>query len=155
MNRTKSGQKSISDKPKTADLTPVNHDDIYSNPLKLPKELEDELDKKNLVPRFISAKELYKNQGYHKAGWRPYKRRYDTMEKPERDFHQGSDPEGIIRRGDCILAVKSKEEVQRHKRFLAVKAERYKDYNRQQADELRKIAKEHGGAVIHEGYEEN
>jgi len=155
MNKIRNGQKPMSEKPKSADLTQINHDDIYSNPLKLPKDLEDELEKKGLVARFISAKELYKNQGYHKAGWIPYKKTCDTMKKSERDFHQGSDPEGIIRRGDCILAVKSKEEVQRHRAHLAAKADRYKDFNRKQADELRNIAREHGGAVIHEGYDEN
>ena len=43
----------------------------------------------------------------------------------------------------------------RHRAYLAEKASRYKNFNKQKAEELRDIAKEHGGAIIIEGYDEN
>jgi len=154
MSKVKGARKPSSAKGKSADFIDVSHDDVYGNPLKLDKELEKELKEKGLVARFINAGTLYKNQGYHNAGWIPYKRGCDTMEQSRKDFHMGSDPEGIIRRGDCILAVKSEEAVEKQKAFLRKKADRYKGFTKQKAQELRQMARDIGGATIHEGYDE-
>jgi len=155
MLQSKGTKKDINAKGKSSDFIDISHDDIYSNPLKLNPELEAKLKKEGLVARFINAKKLHDNQGYHRAHWTPYNTNCDTIEKSRQEYQNGKDPEGFIRRGDCILAVKKKEDAEKHKVHLQQKADRYKGFDKEKARELRQLAKATKGVVIHEGYDEN
>lgn len=145
------GRKPLSTKAKPSMFST---EDIFGNPLALTPELKKELEEQGLVGRWVSAKELVANQGYHKRGWRAYERKKDaTMSGAESIF--GRDPSGVVRRGDCILAVKTKEEVETHRAHLSEKANRYKRYSREQAMELKQMARNAGiDSEIDEGYGE-
>lgn len=129
-------------------------EDIFGNTLALPEGLKKELADQGLVGRWVNAKTLYANQGYHPKNWVPYKKKAsDTMEA--KDFLQGNDPSGIVRRGDCILAVKRTEDVQKHKAYLKQKANRYTKFNTEKAEELRNLARENRvNSTVDEGYNE-
>lgn len=136
------GKKPLSQKGTAPGMNTVT-DDIFGNPLALPPELQKELEDKGLVGRFVSSKILYSHQGYHPKGWRAYKStnagKVDGVE-----FKLGSDPDGLVRRGDCILAVKTVEEHAKHKAKLQERADRYKGYAKSKKKELQDQARAAG-----------
>jgi uncharacterized protein YjlB len=145
------GRKPLSAKKASA---PVLTDDIFGNRLAISPEVQKDLKERGLVGRWINANELYKNQGYHAKAWEVYK------VKPSgtigiKEFKDGRDPDGVIRRGDCILATKTLAEYEKHVLLNQQKADRQKGHNTEAANELRKMAKASGSkAQIHEGYED-
>jgi hypothetical protein len=152
MSKTINGRKPVSSKPKAQSMRMLT-DDIFGNALALPPDLQKELEDQQLVGRFVSSKVLYANQGYHPKGWKPYKRKGDaTMGGVELKF--GSDPDGLVRRGDCILAVKTIEEHAKHKMWLEAKADRYKGHTKQKQKELQEQARAAGASsYVSEGYD--
>lgn len=152
MSTLKQGKKPLSTKPSQSVLT---DDDVFGNALTISSELKAELEDQGLSWRFIDSKRLYEMNGYNDKGWEPYKRRNATIQDKQ-DFRFGKDPEGVVRRGSLILAVKSKEKAELHRNYLRQKAERYSHFNRKKADELRAFARENRvESAIHEGFEEN
>lgn len=137
----------------------LREEDLFGNPLSLPPSIKEELKAAGLEARFIDAKKLYENHGYHPKGWVPYKRstqnQSDTLEKSE--FKSGSDPDGTFRRGTLILATRPIEVSEKHRLLNRQKADRQKGYTKQKAAELRQMAKEafqDAKRVIFEGYED-
>lgn len=146
------GKKPLSQKPRQANLA---KEAGFSNRLDISDDLKNELAKMGLVPRWMNAKKLYENQGYHEKGWVPYKSTvHGAIDLPQ--FKLGNDPDGVIRRGDCILGVKPMDKVAAHRAYLRQKAQRQSLYNKQQAAALRKQASSQNiDMTIHEGYEDN
>jgi len=115
----------------------------FGNRLSLSLDLQKELKDKGLEGRFINYKELVENQGFHKNEWIPYKReKSDTMDTST--FLNGSSPDGYIRRGDAILAVKRVEDAERHRAHLDQLAKNQLGYDKRAAASLRRVAKEAG-----------
>ena len=145
---TKNGKKPLSAR---APLAPITAESEFGNALTIGPDLKKELEDQGLVGRFINAKQLYDFQGYHPKGWIPYKRKQcDTIGSV--DFVKGSDPSGIIRRGDCILATKSVAQVDRHRQLLKEKAARLSGYTKEAATSLQALGAP-VGAKIDSGYE--
>lgn len=151
----KNGRQPISKRPRRNSF--VAADDVFGNPLTLDDNLKKELADQGLAYRFVDAKRLYEMGGYHDKGWIPYKRTSKASDSIGLgEFKFGSDPEGIIRRGSLILAVKTAEQVAKHRAFLRVRADRGADFNHEKAEELKKFARDKGlGAEVYEGYEDN
>lgn len=148
----KQGRKPVTQRTESPTLL---HEEVFGNFLKIEPDLQAELESKGLVARFVDAKKLYEMNGYHKNGWVPYKR--DANAKLGlSDFKFGTDPDGIVRRGTLILAVKSVDQVNKHKAALELKANRGRMINKTKADELRDMVRSTGTKTqVHEGYEEN
>jgi hypothetical protein len=131
----------------------LNPNDIFGDATSLSPELKKELEDQGLVPRWVSYKQMKAMDGYHAKGWRVYKRKNDDI-IDNQEFRLGGSPDGYVRRGDMVLAVKTVEDWKRHKDYLAAKAERYsKSVRKQQVDDLRKLAKELNTTVV-EGYDD-
>lgn len=143
-------------KPLSAKVGPtINSSDepVLGNALTLSPAIKKELAEQGLVGRWVDAKRLYEHQGYHPNGWRPYKRKTSaTMDSVE--FAMGNDPSGIIRRGSCILAVKSDAEVKAHRAALDRKAAQKLGGIKNSVKELQSMGRSLG-AKIHEGYEDD
>lgn len=138
MSKVVNGRKSIAAKA----AVPMT-DDIFGNRLALTPELKQELAKQGFEGRWVNYKKLLDNQGHHEKGWVAYKRqKSDTMEAST--FLNGTDPDGYIRRGDSILAVKTVDQAERHRQFLRSKAERQQAYTKEKAAELRSLARNAG-----------
>jgi hypothetical protein len=136
---------------KKEDPTIFNPNELYGSILELPVELKAELDKKGLVARWINATEMQRQYGFNKSGWRPYK---PDMKLSITNGMLG-DAEGYIRRGDLVLATKTKDEHTLHKKKLEFKASIYKGYNKQKAEELRSFMRGAGVKTkVVEGYDE-
>jgi hypothetical protein len=151
------GRRPLSTKPQAPVM---NYDDIFGNNLTISKELQAELEQKGLVARFVDAKKLHEFNGYHPKGWVPYKREKKigsaTMDGDE--FKFGNDPSGCIRRGSLILAVKTKEQAQKHRQFLDQRAEHQLSSNNDavRAQELKQFAREKGlDTKVIEGVDDN
>jgi hypothetical protein len=126
------------------------------NMLALDPALKRELAEKGYAYRFISAPEYQKNYGFHRTGWKPYKREETTEKKGTLDFGFGVDPEGYIRRGELVLAVKPLAEHAKHKAKLAAKTKLYNNHVKQTADLIRQGAREAGvNMKVEEGFEES
>lgn len=146
----KNGKKPISSQQQPSF---VARDDVFGSALTIPLDLQQELAGKGLVGRWINATELAKFQGYHPKGWTPYKRQSGANQS---EFKFGNDPDGIIRRGDCILAVKKDEDVAKHRQYLQQAADRQNKSVKGHANELRQTIKEHGvKSSVVEGYDDN
>lgn len=149
------GKRPISQKNQ-AFSKPIREDELFGNMLKLDPETQAELEAQGLAWRFVDAKKLMESGGYHAKGWSVYKRKADSGTIGSSEFKFGSDPDGIIRRGSLVLAVKTKEAATRHKEFLRQKAERYSAIVPQQAEALRQVARENNvDTVVDDTYDEN
>ena len=127
---------------------PINISDVFQNDLDLDPSLVQELKEKNLAYRFINAAQ-YGKTGSHRARWIPYKRETKSVTL------FGSDPDGFVRRGDLILAVKPIEAAQKHRQLLDQRAKAQAGINSQHAEQMRQFAKESGVKThISEGYGE-
>lgn len=113
----------------------------FKDRLRVPDAIQQEIDEQGLVARWVDANKLYENNGYHKNGWTAFKSKLVKA-----DFRYGNDPEGIIRRGSLILAVRDKELHEGHKEHLRNRSNMLsgsddKAAQRQAARELRAMAK--------------
>ncbi len=123
MSNLKDGKKPLSQKAK-----PVIGDDFeFGNKLYIEPALKAKAKAEGLELRFINAKKLYANSGYHDKGWTPYKVDPGTFGTLiNSSFKFGNDPEGVIRRGeDSILACRSIERGDKHRLLLQDKAARH------------------------------
>lgn len=132
-------------------IPPFNPNELYASALELDPALSKELDEQGLVGRWINSTEFQRSFGFHKSRWQPYKRKNKAVGVTT-TF--AGDPEGHIRRGDLILAVKTKEEAKKQRLMLNHKADLYKGHAKTKADELRKAAREAGVKTdVDESYE--
>lgn len=155
-NGTVNGKKPLSSKPKPASTVPVG--ELFGNALAIPADVQRELDEKGYEGRWVDAQKLYAFSGYHPKEWVPYKQERKKDSGAPTDLKFGADPEGVIRRGTMILAVKRKEDAERHRAYLKHKASLVsnKQLQRAQAESLRKMARDHGADMtVDEGYEDD
>jgi hypothetical protein len=133
---------------------PVSLDDIFGNTLSVDPAVAASIEKKGLEYRFISAAKLQANAGYHHRAWRAIKLK--DIEGFSGDAF-GSDPDGYYRRGDLVLAVRSKELGDKHRTFLKQENARNNARlaNKKHAQEMREYVKDNNleeGMTVHEGY---
>lgn len=149
------GKRPLSQKNQT--LTKIiREDELFGNMLKLDPELESELKSKGLAWRFVDAKKLLESGGYHAKGWSVYKRTGSSDTIGSSEFKFGSDPDGIVRRGSMVLAVKTQAQANLHKEFLRQKAERYSAIVPQAAEALRQAARDNNvDTIVDDTYDEN
>lgn len=134
------------------DVTPLDVD--FGNKLRLDPALVAELRKQGLAYRLCNAKQLESFGNMDKNGWRPYRRESSGNMDPG-TFKSGVSPDGLVRLGTLVLAVRSAEVDRAHKRLIKQKAEMYSNVQRISATQMREAAKEHGLSpdVIDEGYD--
>jgi ribosomal protein L30E len=150
----KDGKKPLSSKKKP-EINQITADDLgFGNALHLPPALQQELDDQGLEGYWMNATQLFHMGGYHPKGWMPYKRKGVGASLSE--FKIGTDPDGIIRRGDCILGVKTTTQAAKQREFLQERSSNLKKNNESKAKELKQYARQQGVEItVHEGYEEN
>ena len=107
----------------------------------LDDKLRAELDSKGLEAHFLSIKEIEKCGGFHPRGWRPYKR---EVQDSQNAFTFGRDPEGLVRRGDLVLGVKTKEEANTHRAYLSKEANSRKVQSTKQKADLQNYLNKNG-----------
>lgn len=147
---TINGQKPLSEKKKTVSQYSGGY---KRNLLDLPADLTKELKSQGLEHRWIAYKPYVDNYGFHRNGWEVYKT--DKQTRPDGAIN-GNHPDGIIRRGDLVLAVRSTETNEQHKADLRMRREILKGKKSAAAQQLKQMARESfSNAKVYEGYEEN
>jgi hypothetical protein len=131
----------------------LRYEEFFNNQLALSDELKKELKDAGLEWRFINAT-TFRSQGMHRSHWKPY----NIVNKAVVGSLQGVSPEGIVTRGDLVLAVRPTAVANAHRKVLEQKNKAYKGFAKQKAEELRRDARSAGVAEsvqITEGYDEN
>jgi hypothetical protein len=126
--------------------------DMFGNRLRVPPHIQEELDKKGLVARFVSIRKLQESGGYHPMGWTPY-----IVESPRQNPIDGS-TEKTFRVGDLVLAVKTREAHAKHRKWLEQKAQAQTQNHKNSVKEMRDRIKDSRAdkhIALIEGYEEN
>ena len=132
------GKQPLSSKSETS--TDLSWEGDYTDFFAVDPKLRDELVSKGLEFKFIRSKKYLDDGGFHKQGYKPYKR--DQSEKKDgNSFELGTDPEGYTRRGDLILAVKPKHLVEKDRAKIAARTKAYNDIATRNAEDREKIAK--------------
>lgn len=153
MAEIRNGKKPLSTK---APMPTIGLEDIFGNTLGIDPELAKEIKAQGLAMRFISGKKLAEMGGYHPFGWKPYKREGAKIDTTH-SFLQGNAPDGLIHRGDCILAVRPIELNNKHKDYLKQEAKRVAAAatSKAHAAKLRELSRESGiNAVVEDTYED-
>lgn len=154
---TINGKKPIAEKARTR-ATPLNMDDIFGNQLGVDPAIVKAIEAKGMVHRWINAKKLQEMGGYHHRGWKPIRMKEigcDTLDLSSLTF--GTDPEGYLRRGDNVLAVRPRELHEKHRAYLdqEARARSRANTNKAHAEQMRQFVKEAGLDVkVHEGFED-
>lgn len=131
-----------------------DYTEFEQNQLSLSNTLKREISDQGLDWRFINAAEYRKKGNRHRSHWKPY----NVKNRSVIDNFAGVDPEGIITRGDLILAVRPKVLTEKSRTNLQERNRIQAGYAKQQARELKQMAKDQGmgnEVKIFEGYEDN
>lgn len=97
----------------------ISYDDAFGGgSYELSPEVREDFDKKGYVPKWLDGKELAKNHGRHKRGWKVYK-----LPKELQDSSPFGEGDGTIRNGGDILGFKTKEDHEKHKKYLQQRAD--------------------------------
>lgn len=128
-------------------FTDIDSPAFESSLLTISDSIKKELEVKGLGYKFINATLLKRNDNFNKENWRPHKFSSNI---------EGVNNEGYLRRGDLVLASKPTEEVDSQKRKIRRKTQANQQFNKEQAAELKRMARESGlEAKVYEGYEDN
>ena len=131
-------------KPNALKKEPVipNHDEaIFDSAFSIPQSVKDEIKALKLATRWINSTQFQKGFGFHKNRWQPFKSQ--SLRASVGDVF-GGDPEGYVRRGDLILAVKPKELQDKHKAYNSNRIADSMGVKEKQKTALKELAREHG-----------
>lgn len=154
MNTKQGEAKPVEKKKEPSILDRWNFVEFENNKLKLSAELKKEIADQGLEYRFINKSRFAEAGNMHRGAWKPY----NVKARDVIETFQGIDPEGVITRGDLILAVRPKAIGTKFRQRLLEKNARYASFNKAKAEELRDMARKAGisdEVTIHEGYEDN
>lgn len=133
-------------------FTPPTYEDVKEDDLDvvLKKELEDQ----GLDYRFIDFKKAKLNGGRSRAGWIVYKRQ--SKDPRLQGISALEDPDGLVRSGSMVLAVKPKAAADRQRARRDAQNKAMRRYTQTVTQELDGEAKKLGGSSrIIAGYDKN
>jgi hypothetical protein len=143
-------QRSKQQKNSDPSIEGLSFDQFFNNALTIPSALKDVIKNEGKDFRFINSTQFAISGNMHKTYWTPY-------QVPEQ-FRQLADVNGVIRRGDLVLAVRDKNVTSQYRKLVNQRNAANKGVNKMHAKELRAMARDagvEGGVKISEGYEEN
>lgn len=116
--------------------------------------LKKELAEKDLEYRFIDFKQAKLNGGRSRAGWMIYRR--ESEDPRLQGIAALADPDGLVRQGSLVLAVKTKASAERQRFKRDSQNKTLKKYNEHVTNELEGQARKLGGSSrAIAGYEKN
>jgi hypothetical protein len=138
----------------------LNMDDIFGNPIAVEPEMAKAIESNGYTYRWVNATKLASAGGYHHRGWKALPtselKKWGYGKMDSFSFTFGQDPDGFVRRGDLVLAVRPKEKTDIHRAYLKQEADRASNVQKKQADELKQMFKDAGvDGKVHEGYEDD
>lgn len=151
MKKAPNKKPAVKKKPKKYDFSEFTKDKT-----KIPEDIQEQLDKKGLVGRWVNLGKMKQFGGRHPKGWELYK----IDRSPSEISLFGSGPTDYFQRGDLVLAVKTKEKVELHRAYLRHEAEQhsFKSMVRRKGKEFKDQIREEGlddALSVVEGYDED
>lgn len=131
--KTVNGKVKKEDAPKSSGLFGNS-----SNRLNIPGHIAEEAASKGLDCRWISHSKYIREGNTHHNGWVPFK--FDSRDPNA--VILGGNVDGILRRGDNVLAVRPNHVTQEHKAHLSKERARMSNFKKQQKAQLRQMARE-------------
>lgn len=145
---TKKGKKPLS----TRKSNSVSYDKIFGNVLSIPEAVQKVMEEQGLEGRFIDRVQYSDQSNFHRRGWKAFKyNEYVNIEG--KSLLDGIGPDGVVRRGSLILAVRPIEVGNQHRQLLKNRAGRQSGQQQGQA-ELERMASAIGSKVT-TGYGED
>jgi hypothetical protein len=147
-------KKSLASK-KTAPAV-VGPPNFMQDKLTLSKEIADYITAQDKDWRWINYPKYVEAGGIHDNGWTAFKLP-DELKGAPGTLQFGTNPDGIIRRGECLLATRPKEYSEQHRAWLKQKTALQSGAKRAKAaaENLRAMARESGvAAEVEEGFDE-
>lgn len=144
--KTVNGKKPLSSKPQNT----YSYTNYQANLLDIPAEIKAQLIAKGLEGRWINYKRFVDDGNFHKEGWVPFK-----SESPVSGVFGGTNPDGLVRRKELVLACRAKEICESHRAFNRDKLDKAK--KKSAARELRDLARSGGlrTTVVDDGVDDN
>lgn len=130
---------------------PAIYEDFDENDIDA--QLKKELNDKNLEYRFVDFKKAKELGGRSRGGWILYKR--ESQDPRIQGISSLIDPDGLVRQGTLVLAVKTKAMAERKRDNIASQSRTLKQYNEDKARELSGDARKLGSSRVLSGYEKN
>lgn len=124
--------------------------------LVLSKPIADYIEAQGQDWRWINYSKYVDAGGIHDNGWTAFKLP-EALKGAPGTLILGNNPDGIIRRGECLLATRPKEYSQQHREWLKHKTSLQSGAKRakEAADNLKAMARESGvSAEVEEGFDE-
>lgn len=116
--------------------------------------LKEELEKKGLDYRFIDFKQAKLNGGRSRNGWVVYKR--DSEDPRLQGIASLQDPDGLVRNGSMVLAVKTKQGAEKQRARIRNQNRMSSKYNEHVTNEVEQEARRLGGSSrAISGYDKN
>lgn len=116
--------------------------------------LKEELADQDLEYRFIDFKQAKSLNGSSRSGWRIYKRQ--SPDPRIQGIQSLADPDGLVRKGTLVLAVKHTTLAQKQRDRIKVRRDLLNKYNKTVTDEVSAKARRLGGSShAIAGYEKN
>ncbi len=116
--------------------------------------LKKELAEKQLDYRFIDFKQAKLNGGRSRAGWIVYKR--ESIDPRLQGISSLADPDGLVRQGSMVLAVKTKQSADRQRNKIKEQNRLLNGYNKNVTNEVEAEARKLGGSSrAISGYDKN
>lgn len=117
--------------------------------------LKKELKAKGLQYRFVDFKQAKLNGGRNRSGWMVYRR--ESEDPRLAGIAALADPDGLVRSGSMVLAVKTIQGAERQRAKIRAQSEAQAGYNKAVAEELDKETRSKlgGGSKIVSGYDRN
>lgn len=136
----------------TAKFTPPIYEDVREDDID--QLLKKELEEQGLEYRFIDFKNAVLNGGRSRTGWIVYRRQ---SEDPRlQGIKALADPDGLVRQGSMVLAVKTKASADRQRARRDSQNKTLKKYTETVTQELNGQARKlGGGSKILSGYDKN
>lgn len=145
----KDGKKPLSQKPSQAKVRSI---DTFGNMLAIPEDVQKDIEERGYIARWINAPKTAAQGGYNARGWEVYHRPKGVNDS----ISFGNNPDGVVRRGDCVLAVKSKEQHKMHKEYLEFEAEKKVRAKDRYAEDFKRAVRGHGlASKVYEGVDDD
>ena len=116
--------------------------DIFGDFLGVDPAVAEDIESRGWEKRWIDAKQMVQNSGFHRRGWEVYK--IPDGLKLRNSSVMGIGPDKDIRRGTLVLGVRSTQLGDAHRRELAARNRVYKALPAQKMKALREHARAQG-----------
>jgi len=126
--------------------------DVFTDFLGVDKNIAEDIEERGLEKRWIDAKQLVENSGFHRRGWEIY--RIPESVDMSNTTLLGNSPDRCIRRGTLVLGVRATNIGDAHRRELAIRRGQYNKVAKKKMSAVKEEARRQGMGAVPEDKED-